>query len=273
MRISVIITTYQSPHWLEKVLWGYIHQTFQNFELIIADDGSDKKTAQLIQNYTNKGIKIEHIWQPDKGFRKTRILNKAILAAKGNYLVFTDGDLIPRSDFLYAHHSHAKVGRFLSGGCIRLPLNTSHTITVNDVVSERAFSVRWLQSNGARIKSMTKLLVPYWASTFADKITTTRSTWNGGNASGWKQDIISINGFDERMEYGGEDRELGERLENAGIHGIQIRHRAICIHLDHPRSYICKNAIKRNIEIRKTTKTKKIIRTEYGIKKNFSDSQ
>ena len=62
-------------------------------------------------------------------------------------------------------------------------------------------------------------------------------------------------------------------LENAGIHGIQIRHRAICIHLDHPRSYICKNAIKRNIEIRKTNKTKKIIRTKYGIKKNFSDSQ
>lgn len=40
MKLSVIITTYNSPVWLQKVLWGYEVQTFRDFEVVIADDGS-----------------------------------------------------------------------------------------------------------------------------------------------------------------------------------------------------------------------------------------
>ena len=71
-----------------------------------------------------------------------------------------------------------------------------------------------------------------------DALTPTRATWNGGNASGWRADVLRVNGFDERMGYGGEDRELGERLVNAGIRGKQVRHRTITVHLDHARPYI-----------------------------------
>lgn len=60
-------------------------------------------------------------------------------------------------------------------------------------------------------------------------VTTTKPTWNGHNASGWMEDVMRVNGYDERMEYGGQDREFGERLVNCGITGLQIRYSAICL--------------------------------------------
>ena len=98
-------------------------------------------------------------------------------------------------------------------------------------------------------------------------VTTTKPTWNGHNASGWLTDILATNGFDERMQYGGQDREFGERLENSGIHGKQIRYSAICVHLDHARGYKTTESIQKNLNIRKHTRQEKIKKTPYGIQK------
>jgi hypothetical protein len=69
------------------------------------------------------------------------------------------------------------------------------------------------------------------------------------------------------MQYGGQDRELGERLMNFGIKGKQIRYSAICVHLDHKRGYKTKESIQFNIGIRKETKSLKKTWTEFGILK------
>ena len=87
--LSVIITTYNEPDWLELCLESYRRQTNRNFEIIIADDGSSCETKDVINSFPD--IISEHIWQPDNGFQKTKILNKAITASKSNYLLFTDG--------------------------------------------------------------------------------------------------------------------------------------------------------------------------------------
>src|SRR5690606_29827525 len=100
-----------------------------------------------------------------------------------------------------------------------------------------------------------------------DAITTTRATWNGHNASGWRTDLVRVNGFDERMGYGGEDRELGERLVNLGIRPKQIRHRAVCIHLDHGRGYVDPSVIQWNIRHRQKVRAQRTTWTEYGIVK------
>ncbi|MCY4162591.1 MAG: glycosyltransferase family 2 protein [Flavobacteriaceae bacterium] len=266
MKISVIITTYQSPEWLEKVICGYLNQTHRDFELIVADDGSDAITAQVVEKYLGNGIPIKHVWQADKGFRKTKILNKAIVKAHYDYLVFSDGDCIPRKDFLSVHAADATKGRFLSGGYIKLPMSTSQAITLRDIQSNRSFSNVWLISNGIyNPKLLLKLLIPKYASPIANRLTPTKPTWNGHNSSGWKEDIIKTNGFDERMEYGGLDRELGERLENAGIKGKCIRYRAICIHLDHKRDYKRSKAMELNNKIRHQTRSKSKVKTNYGI--------
>jgi hypothetical protein len=100
-----------------------------------------------------------------------------------------------------------------------------------------------------------------------DLVTTTRPTWNGHNASAFKHDILAVNGFDERMQWGGLDRELGERLENAGVRGRQIRHRAVCVHLDHGRAYLNEPALRRNEAIREQTRRERATWTEFGLSK------
>ena len=266
--ISVIISTYNSPKWLQKVLWSFEQQTFKDFEVVIADDGSGEDTKTLIDSMSSQvSYPIQHIWHEDRGFQKTIFLNKATVASKGNYLVYTDGDCIARADFLEVHAKRRESGYFLSGGYFKLPMSISKLISENDIISQRCFDITWLKSNGLKssFKNI-KITAKGLKQTLLNALTPTTATWNGHNSSGFKSDIIAANGFDERMQYGGEDRELGERLFNAGIKAKQIRYSAICLHLDHERGYVKPEMIEKNLKIRATTKQEKLTQTAFGIK-------
>lgn len=267
--VSVIISTYNSEAWLEKVLWGYETQTFKNFEVIIADDGSKKPTLDLIDTLKKEvSYPINHVWQEDEGFQKSRILNKAIQVCKSDYILMSDGDCIPRKDFLEVHHKNKKPGFFLSGGYFMLPLDISKMITKQDIIQQKCFEVNWLKSKGLKSSfKNNKLRAKGVLENLLNLFTPTKPTWNGHNASGWKSDILAVNGFDERMQYGGQDRELGERLFNLGIKSKQIRYSAICIHLDHKRGYKTTETIEKNKAIRKNTVEENISRTPFGIVK------
>jgi glycosyltransferase involved in cell wall biosynthesis len=270
MKVSVIISTYNAPEWLEKVLWGYECQTFKDFELIIADDGSAEPTFKVIESFRKESkLSIVHVWHEDRGFQKSEILNKAILASSTDYLIFSDGDCIPRNDFVAVHVDNAKAGHFLSGGYFMLPMETSKIIAKDDIVSGRVFQINWLKANGltSTYKSL-KLTSNGFVEKFMNFITPTKPTWNGHNSSGWKKDIVKVNGFNEQMQYGGQDRELGERLVNLGIKGIQIRYSAICVHLDHKRGYKTEDSIAKNRQIRNETRTQRKVWTNFGIVKS-----
>ncbi|HBL33912.1 MAG TPA: glycosyl transferase family 2 [Porphyromonadaceae bacterium] len=269
MFASVIISTYNSPEWLEKVLIGYAVQSNPDIEIVIADDGSEEATKEVIDRYKSQFRSLKHVWHEDMGFRKCEILNKAILASTTDYLIFTDGDCIPRKDFVQAHIDHRKENCFLSGGYFKLPMSISQLINPEDIIRQNCFSLRWLKDRGlAHSFKNNKLSKNNMWVDLLNRITTTNPTWNGHNASGWKKDIVAVNGFDERMKYGGEDRELGERLENAGIKGLQIRYKAICIHLDHSRGYANEKDWKINNQIRQETKQNRAKRTSFGIVKS-----
>lgn len=267
MRLSVIVTTYNQPEWLEKVLWGYAAQTFGDFELVIADDGSDQRTADVLErSRANLGVPLLHIWHDDRGFRKCTILNRAIVAASGDVLVFTDGDCIPRRDFLAVHADLVRPGRFLSGGYVKVPRATSDRIGPEDILTGRATSYTWLRRHGADLsRPLLRLAVPAQAAALLDRATPTRASFNGHNASVWRADAIRANGFDERMGWGGLDREFGERLENAGIRGLQIRHRAHVVHLDHGRGYRRPEIEAANRAMRDETARTGRVRTPAGI--------
>lgn len=275
MKLSVIITTYNTPEWLEKVLTGYSCQTFKDFELIIADDGSTKDTEYLINRMrVAVPFPVHHVWHEDKGFRKCEILNKAIVKSSAEYIIFSDGDCIPREDFVQVHEKERKPGYFLSGGAIRLPMVLSKKISREDIISQRTFKKDWLIKNGLRqsfFKNI-KLAEGRYTSLLMNKITPTKATWNGGNASVWKQDILDVNGFDERMRYGAEDREFGERLVNKGLKGIQIRYSAVCVHLDHTRGYVNEEDLHLNAEMRSVTQEEKRTWAKYGIIKERRES-
>ncbi len=267
MRVSVIVTTYNMPQWLEKTLWGFAAQSHRDFELVIADDGSSEATRQKIEQIRqDTGMRIQHVWHEDLGFRKCEILNKAIVSAQYDYLVFTDGDCVPRRDFLARHASLARPGRFLSGGTVRLPLALSERLNRQDILEDRATDIQWLRTQGMPLDRKLWMLtrndrIGLWF----DRLTPTRPSFNGHNSSAWKADVLQVNGFDEGMQYGGLDRELGERLENAGIRGLQTRHRTACVHLDHPRSYVTREGWRNNNAIRVQTARQQSVWTPRGI--------
>ena len=266
--IGVIISTYNNPDWLEKVLWGYLCQTVKVDEIIIADDGSRNDTKELIDSYKDK-LPVHHVWHEDNGFQKSRILNKAIIAATVDYLIFTDQDCIPREDFVATHLRFAEKGYFLSGGHFKLPMDISLKISKEDVFSKNVFSLKWLKMQGLKTSfKCTKLFRSRMFAAFMNFATPTKATWNGGTASGWREDMLKINGFNEQMQYGGQDREFGERLFNLGIKSKQIRYSAICLHLDHKRPYKTAESIAKNRAIRKNTRKSGIVETPFGIKQH-----
>ena len=269
MKVSVVLSTYNAPAWLEKTLWGYACQDHPEMEVVIADDGSDDSTRECVERAREQaGLEILHVWHPDRGFRKSVILNKAIVAARADYLIFSDGDCIPRFDLVSAHVDHAEPGFFLSGGYFKLPRGVSELVGVEDIRTRRFTDPNWLRTHGVRGgRRMLKLSGRGWAARALDALTTTRATWNGHNASGWKADLLRVNGFDERMEYGGQDRELGERLLNAGLRSKQIRYRAVCVHLDHDRPWRTRRSLDKNREIRRQTRSQKRTWTDYGIQR------
>ncbi|WP_242086821.1 glycosyltransferase family 2 protein [Aestuariivivens sediminis] len=266
---SVIISTFNQPHWLQKVLWGYEAQTTKDFEIIIADDGSDFQTKKIINDFkASSTITVHHIWQPDEGFQKTKILNKAVLQANSAYLIFTDGDCIPRNDFVETHLKLKQPHCFLSGGYFKLTDSISKAITKQDIDDQNCFKWGWLRARGLKKTfKVNKLSAFGFKAWFLNTFTTTKATFDGMNVSGWKKDILEVNGFDERMQYGGEDREIGERLMLKGIRFKQVRYSTVCLHLYHERPYKNLEALLKNKAIRKQTRRSRQFITKHGIKK------
>ena len=266
-KVSVIISTYNQPKWLQNVLWGYEQQTERHFEVVIADDGSTNETKQLIDGFRSKSnLKIIHVWQDDHGFQKTKILNKAILQTTADYLIFTDGDCIPRADFVATHLKMRKFNSALSGGYFKLPKTISENITKQVINEQRCFEASWLLARGLKKTfKLNKLTSSGKKAWLLNTFTPTKATFDGMNVSCWKQDVLDVNGFDERMQYGGEDREIGERLMNKGVAFIQARYSLICVHLHHERPYKNEDSLKKNKAIRQATKKQKTIKTPYGI--------
>ncbi|MGL2963984.1 glycosyltransferase family 2 protein [Flavobacterium sp. RSB2_4_14] len=271
MKLSIIITTYNSEEWLRKVLLGYTVQTEEDFEIVIADDGSTSKTVEVITSFAEKfKHPIIHVWHEDKGFRKCRILNSAILKSNSDYLLFTDGDCIPRKDFVANHLKQKEKGYFLSGGYFKLPMPISVAISDDAILSQKCFGISWLFQQGLKANfKVLKLMHNSYFAAFMNWLTPTKRSWNGHNSSGFKADILAINGFNELLDYGGEDREMGERLFNLGLFSKQIRYSAICLHLDHSRSYVYPDKVAYNLEVRKFNKKNRITRIEMGIDKHY----
>lgn len=267
--LSIIISTYNAEAWLEKVLWSYEAQSFKNFEIVIADDGSKKPTFDLIKKMQALvHFPIQHVWHEDNGFQKCIILNEALKVCKSDYVLMSDGDCMARQDFVQVHVDQREPGYFLSGGYYKLPMSISNDITKDDILNQDCFKIDWLLEKGLKKTfKNNKLTAKGFKQKMLNALTTSTPSWNGHNASGWKNDILLANGFDERMQYGGEDRELGERLVNSGIKPKQIRYSAICLHLDHARGYVKPEMIEKNKKIRAQTKANKTTRTDFGIVK------
>lgn len=229
MKISVIVTTYNRPDALKKVLDGLLAQTYLPDEIIIADDGSTDQTRQTIQPYLNRSdISVKHVWQEDKGFRLAQIRNRSILASTSDYLVFLDGDCIPEAHYVEDHLELAQEGFFFQGKRVIVNQKASDEFSFSDTRS--IFRRLNLAMSGSISNSHHIVRFPFLPAHTTAKLSGIR----GCNMGFFKKDLMEVNGFNQDFKgWGREDSEIVVRMYKYGIKRKEHPFRAICYHLWH----------------------------------------
>lgn len=259
-RISVIISTYNRPNYLAKVIDGFLHQTLPPDELVIADDGSKDDTKLLIDSYKKKSkIPIIHVWHEDNGFRLAQIRNKAIAKASGDYIIICDDDSIPDIHFVEDHNKYKMAGSFIQGHRVLLGKEISQYITFKscNFFNLIKFTIKGEVKN---ISNALRLPVPLI------RISQGLKGIRGCNMSFYKKDLISVNGYNEDIVgWGREDSELAVRLYNNGLKRKDVKFRLSVYHLYHEE--FSKDRLNKNDEILSETLKKHITYCKNGIDK------
>ena len=235
--ISVLLATYNWPQALKLCLESLAAQTDLDFEIIIADDGSSADTKQIIETLRPAmPVPVTHLWQADQGFRKTRILNQAIEAAHGNYLIFLDGDCIVQNDFIARHRQLSQAGCLVTGSRILLSEALTRQLMTWPNWDNSAFNHQLL------IKRLAGDINKYWPLKFKFGDGTWRNykkfVWRrikGCNMACWKADALAITGFDDSMTgWGHEDADFVFRLQSNGLIRKSGSWATEVLHLFHP---------------------------------------
>lgn len=233
--ISVILTTYNWPEALKASLKSLCEQTDTHFEIIIADDGSEQATHQVIKKFKSKcSIPIQHVFHEDEGFRAATIRNKAVAKSKGTYLVFIDGDCAVQPNFIQRHRHLAELSFFVPGNRILLSQPFSKFILESEINIHKQHigQFLWLRLTG-KINRISPLLynpihqLRYLFPNRWEKAMTC-------NLGIFKHDFFSVNGFDESFTgWGYEDSDLVIRLIHQGIKRKEGRFAAPVLHFWH----------------------------------------
>lgn len=237
VKISVIVTTYNWPYALRAVLMALSKQkTSQPFEIIVADDGSGEETTQLIKRLSARfSTPLLHVWQSDEGFRAAAIRNKAISKASGDYLIFLDGDCVPRENFIERYAALIEPMTFVAGNRILLSRSFTITALAEDLPLHQWSLYRWCL---ARLKGHCNRILPLLSLPLGRFRTFRATRWQGAkgcNLGIWKSDLIRLNGWEEKfIGWGYEDSDLVMRLIKAGIRRKEGRYSVPVIHLWHP---------------------------------------
>ena len=240
-KITVIISFYNKTELLKLIFAALEKQTFQDFEVIVSDDGSKasevEKVNELIKSTT---LKSHHVWHEDSGFRKNIILNKSVVKSHGEYLVFIDGDCLPHPKFLEEHWSLREKGITVAGRRINLSASISSQITIEkinkgylsgkitlDIVTDALKNKNPHWENAIRIQN--KLMRKIFLKVKDKGIL-------GCNFGLFKADLLDVNGFDERFVHPGcgEDSDVDIRLRNAGKTTKMYKHLITVYHIFHP---------------------------------------
>jgi glycosyltransferase involved in cell wall biosynthesis len=218
--ISLVISTYNRPDALAAVVEACFTQTDTDFEIIIADDGSSEATRACVQALAARSpVPLQHIWQPDDGFRLAMARNRGTIAASGQYMVFLDGDCIPQRDFIAQHRKLAQKGYLVTGSRILLGEAFTARILAEHIDLPAASASAKL---GFRLQGhMNKVLQLFLRLPDIGRASH-RFSWRrikGCNLGMWRSDLDIINGFDEGFRgWGHEDSDLVVRMFNAGVH-------------------------------------------------------
>lgn len=263
--ISLIVATYNWPRALELVLESVQRQRVPPLEVVIADDGSRDETRALIDRLRpSMPVPVVHIWHEDTGFRLAAIRNKAIAAARGEYVVQIDGDIVLHPQFIRAHASFARRGSWAQGSRALIERPTAERMLAGEPVRLWPFT--------PHLKSRQNAVYAPFLTGFAKGPSDGMKRIRGAHMAFWRDDLLRVNGYDEAIEgWGREDSELATRLINAGVQRRNLKFSAVCYHLWHKQANF--DAVERNHEVFMRTVRERRTRCERGVDQYVSSAE
>lgn len=264
-RASVVITTYNWPQALERALQALARQTVLPYEVIVADDGSRDDTRALIERLARGyPVPLRHSWVEDRGFRVALARNRAIAATSGDYVLLLDGDMLAHPRFVEDHLRAAARGSFVQG----------MRVLTDEVGRERLLSgetdrLRFFD-RGLTRRRHTLRIPPLAALSLRASTGQSGSAIKTCNQGWWRDDLVAINGFDERYEgWGREDKDLAQRAFHAGLQRRSLRFAGLATHLYHPERH--EEGASPNDALLADTRATRRIRAERGLDQHLAE--
>jgi glycosyltransferase involved in cell wall biosynthesis len=252
-RLTLVVAVYNKSEDLRLIFSALARQSFNDFEVIIADDGSGKEIADVVNEAKRQySLRIKHLWHADKGWRKNTMLNYAIQEANTGYIVFIDGDCIPSKRFIEDHYTQREEGKVLLGRRVEHGERWRKTLTVGKITSG-AFEKYTAEDiidviKGTSVRLEHGIRIPF---AFLRTLTEKSDNMLGCNFSTFRKHLIDVNGFDEDYDGpgSGEDSDIFYRLNLIGVMGKSVRNLAIQYHLWHPLTKTSERNYRRFLEM------------------------
>lgn len=246
-KVSVIIPSYNRDDLVVKCLLSLNAQSCLPDEVVIADDGSKKDILGAVRAISGElNFRIVYVSHPHDGFRAAKVRNNGIRHASGDYLIFSDQDVVHTRHYIRTFLEHRRRGQFLVAYPVRLTEEQSIRVTEEMI---RANTVDQLVSAAQRRmirKQYRKDGVSYFfRKTF--RMRGNKPKLRSGFFGVYREDLWRVNGFDEWFRgWGNEDDDLGRRLHRAGILGRNPFRDEFPIHLWHEPNHT--NGFRANAE-------------------------
>jgi len=263
--VSVIVTTYNWPKALDRVLAALNEQDYPDIEVIVADDGSQDDTASLIQSWQSRfAFPLIHCWQSDEGFRAAMVRNRAVACARHEYLIFIDGDCIVFPHFVSRHVQLAEKRWFVAGNRVLLDESFTAEVLQTSLPVHRWSLAKWLK---ARWQGHCNRVLPLYCLPLGALRKSAPLKWQGAktcNLGVWREDFIAVNGFDESFEgWGFEDSDCVIRLQRAKVFHKSGKYAVPVLHLWHPTA--SREQVEKNAKRLEITKQSSLIQSIKGV--------
>jgi GT2 family glycosyltransferase len=269
MEVSLIVSVYKDVSSLRTVLEGLRFQRYKNYQIVISEDGESDEMRNFLRTYTHDNL-ILHVTQPDVGWRKNQALNRAIAGSGGDYLIFIDGDCVLHHMFIENHVRFSGRKKILAGK--RVKLGPAFTALFKEQIQDLPALEKKVErektamrKDGAKFYEEAFYISPDGPLSFIPRLRKMHQL-KGCNMSLFREDIESINGFDEDYQLPaiGEDIDLTWRFKGLGCSLFSLRNLAVQYHLHHRenwndqsvnlqlmerkmglKQYVCRNGLKK----------------------------
>lgn len=230
MRSSLVVTTYERPDALAAVLATVAAQRQWPDEIIVADDGSGPRTREVVAAFAaHSPAPVGYVRQEHEGFRVARLRNLAIGAARGDHVVFVDGDMLLHPEFIADHRRAARPRRYVQG--VRIPLDAARTQAALTTLPGQREAWRGGARGLRRIWTIHSPALARCSARIGNAVVAIKSC----NLGVWRNDLLAVNGFNQAMiGWGPEDKELCARLRHLGCRRRTLVFGGIAWHLHHP---------------------------------------